>query len=432
MKIENSTYVEFTAIIYSTSPTCNLISFPRFLSYRMVPTFLNVKDKSVVIGNDININYHDGHDSVIYIPYKVACRLDSEIDKNDTCIEHVYALGSPLTLIDACANNKDLKYIEWDDYKLAESYKKGENQFTKCKNGLIIIPKKLNNMMSNIKYIGYFNCDGTGRIYPINKYDISLSTTDDNTLYIPPDLAEFLKIPKNHNDPLICFGTIKEVGNMNIIEEKNITESVSEIHFQLLATTLKSIGEESQTILSIPFPYFMAIKPLFCNIVDCLKKEAEDSIIKNVKFNTIIAGHIADESVSINKIELDRTYFEDIIYRSISSFIAASGEIHFTLNNYDQHIKIDPDEFDTRYANLFNFCREYIYKWIKDNGIEATIKLGDVGLKVDKLQICNTPTATLEIYNTEGEVTNSIISKLDIIEVELIQTGGENKNEQRR
>lgn len=433
MKIENSTGVEFTAIIYSTSPTCNLISFPRFLSYYMVPTFLNVKDKSVVIGNDININYHDGHDSVIYIPYKVACRLDSEIDKNDTCIEHVYALGLPLTLINACANNKDLKYVEWNDYKLAESYEKGENQFTKCKNGLIIIPKKLNNMMSNIKYIGYFNCDGTGRIYPISKYDIRLSTTDDNTLYISPDLAEFLKIPKNHNEPLICFGTIKEVGNMNIIEEKNITESISDIHFQLPASILyKSIGEESQTILSIPFPYFMAIKPLFCNIVDGLKKEAEDSIIKNVKFNTSIAGHIADESGSINKIELDRTYFEDIIYRSISSFIAASGEIHFTLNNYDQHIKIDPDEFNTRYANLFNFCGEYIDKWIKDNGIEATIKLGDVGLKVDKLQICNTPTATIEIYNTEGEVTNSIISNLDIIEVELIQTGGENKNEQRR
>ena len=104
----------------------------------------------------------------------------------------------------------------------------------------------------------------------------------------------------------------------------------------------------------------MAIKPLFCNIVDGLKKEAEDSIIKNVKFNTSIAGHIADESGSINKIELDRTYFEDIIYRSISSFIAASGKIHFTLNNYDQHIKIDPDEFDTRYANLFNFCGELI------------------------------------------------------------------------
>ena len=43
MKIENSTGVEFTAIIYSTSPTCNLISFPRFLSYRMVPTFLDVE-----------------------------------------------------------------------------------------------------------------------------------------------------------------------------------------------------------------------------------------------------------------------------------------------------------------------------------------------------------------------------------------------------
>ena len=90
----------------------------------MVPTFLDVKDKSIVIGNNININYHDGHDSVIYIPYKVACGLDSEIDKNDTCIEHVHVLGSPLTLIDACANNKDLKYIELDDYKLAESYKK--------------------------------------------------------------------------------------------------------------------------------------------------------------------------------------------------------------------------------------------------------------------------------------------------------------------
>lgn len=147
MKTENSTDAGFTAIIYSTSPTCNLISFPRFLSYHIVPTFLDVKDKSIVIGNNININYHDVHDSVIYIPYKVACGLDSEIDKNDTCIEHVYVLGSPLTLIDACANNKDLKYIEWDNYKLAESYKKGENQFTKCKNGLIIIPKKLNNMM---------------------------------------------------------------------------------------------------------------------------------------------------------------------------------------------------------------------------------------------------------------------------------------------
>lgn len=43
MKTENSTDAGFTANIYSKDSRCKLISFPRFLSYRMVPTFLDVE-----------------------------------------------------------------------------------------------------------------------------------------------------------------------------------------------------------------------------------------------------------------------------------------------------------------------------------------------------------------------------------------------------
>lgn len=430
MKIGNSIDTGFTANIYSKETRCNLISFPRFLSYYMVPTFLEVNNNFAIIGN--NINYHDGHDSVIYIPYKIACGLDSEISKDDTYIEHVHVLGSPLTLTDACAYNKDLNYIKWDDYKLAESYKKGGNQLTKCKNGLIIIPKKLNNMISYIKYIGYFKYDGTGIIYPTSEYDIRILTTDDNTLYIPPDLAEFLEIPK-HEGQLLCFGTIKGEGNMNTIEEKNITESVSEIHFQLPATILnKSIGEKPEVVLNIPFQYILTIKPLFCSIVDSLKEEVEQSMIKQVTFDAAISGSAVISNEHIDKIELKRAYFENLIYGVLSAHTTASNEIHFTLNrygNHDQHIKIDPDECDTHYGNLFNFLEYYIDKWIKDNGIKATIKSGkskNIGLIVDKLQICNTLPALLEIYNMNDTMSNNI---LKLIDVEIFQTGGENKNE---
>lgn len=418
---ENNTDTGFTANIYSKDSRCKLISFPRFLSYYMVPTFLEVNDKVVIIGN--TIDYHDGHDSVIYIPYKVACGLDSEINKNDTCIEHVHVLGFPLTLTDACAYNKDLKYIKYDDYKLAESYEKGENQFTKCKNGLIIIPKKLNNIMSNIRYIGYFKYGGVGRIYPTNKCDIRISTTDDNILYIPPDLAEFLEI-SNHEGQLLCFGTIKGEGNMNTVEEKNITESVSEIHFQLPATILnKSIGEKPEVILNIPFQYILTIKPLFCSIVDSLKEEVEQSIIEQVNFDTTISGSTAISNGYIDKIELKREYFENLIYRALSTPTAASDEIHFTLNrydNYDQHIKIDPDEFDAHYGNLFDFLEYYIDKWIEDNGIKATIKSGNIDLIVDKLQIRNTLPALLEISGMDDAMSDKISPDLKLMDVELI------------
>ena len=429
MKSENSTDAGFTANIYSKETRCNLISFPRFLLNCMVPTFLEVNNNFVAIGN--NINYHDGHDSTIYIPYKVACSLDSEISEDDTYIEHMHVLGFPLTLTDACAYNKDLKYIKYDDYKLAESYEKGENQFTKCKNGLIIIPKKLNNIMSNIRYIGYFKYEDVGIIYPTYKYDIRISTTDDNTLYIPPDLAEFLEI-SNHEGQLLCFGTIKGEGNMNTIEEKNITKNVSEIHFQLPATINKSIGEKPEVVLSIPFQYILTIKPLFCSIVDSLKEEVEQSMIKQITFDTIASGFAVISNGYIDKIELKREYFENLIYRTLSKPTTASNEIHFTLNrydNYDQHIKIDPDESDTHYGNLFDFLVYHIDKWIKDNSIKATIKSGDIDLIVDKLQICNTLPALLEIYGMDNTMSDKISSNLQLMGVEIFQTGGENKNE---
>lgn len=425
MNKENSSDPGLTAIV-STDLTCNLISFPRSLSYHMVPTCLEVNDNSVCIGDDIDIVYHDGHDSAIYIPYKIAHKLDSEITINDNmCIEHVHVLGASLTVVDMCANHKELQYSEWNNFKISESSCKVNNQFTKYEKGLIVIPKKLHKLLSYIQYIGYFNYDGTaGKVYPTRDYDMRISTvTGDNTLYISPDLANHLAIPQVHVGQLLCFGTKKKGGEEMDIKEETKNEPLK--HFQLPTTSIlnKSIGEESQVILSIPFPYFMTIKPLFYSIVDGLKGKVENSIIKNVELNTTIAGHVAGKSGSINKIELNRTYFEDVIIRASSAFTVASGEIHFMLNNrniYNQFINIDPDGFDTQYTSLFEFCEEYIAKWIKNNNIKAVIKLGDIDLKVDKLQMCNAPIATLEVYNMEA-VTNSITSDLDLINVDITQ-----------
>lgn len=217
---------------------------------------------------------------------------------------------------------------------------------------------------------------------------------------------------------------------MNTIEEKNITESVSEIHFQLPATILnKSIGEKPEVVLNIPFQYILTIKPLFCSIVDSLKEEVERSMIKQVTFDAAISGSAVISNEHIDKIELKREYFENLIYGVLSAPTTASNEMHFTLNrygNHDQHIKIDPDECDTHYGNLFNFLEYYIDKWIKDNGIKATIKSGNIDLTVDKLQICNTLPALLEIYGMNNTMSNKI---LQLIDVEIFQTGGENKNE---
>ena len=212
---------------------------------------------------------------------------------------------------------------------------------------------------------------------------------------------------------------------MNTIEEKNITKNVSEIHFQLPATILnKSIGEKPEVILNIPFQYILTIKPLFCSIVDSLKEEVEQSIKEQITFDTTDTSGIAVISNGyIDKIELKREYFENLIYRALSTPTAASDEIHFTLNrydNYDQHIKIDPDEFDAHYGKLFDFLEYYIDKWIEDNGIKATIKSGNIDLIVDKLQIRNTLPALLEISGMDDAMSDKISPDLKLMDVELI------------
>lgn len=417
----------YTAIIHK-DPTVNVISFPKSVSYYLVPLFIHRSDKTIDIkeNNLYDIEYHDDQDSVIYIPYKLAYQLDNSITTDDTCIEYVHVFGFALTIGDVCAIHKELQHIEWNSFNIAESYKKVQNQYAHYKKGMIIVPKALNEKLPHIKYIGYFNFDNTGKIYPTDEYDIRASTTDDHNLYISPDLANQIGIPEIHTGQLICFGTYRKGEEMDIEEERNIAKSESLKRFQLPTRTLnKSFGADTQVILSIPFQYFMTIRPLFCNIVDSLKKEVEDSIIKNVEFNTTISGHTITKSGSINKIELNSVYFEDLIYRALSVFNVSTDEVHFTLDctgNNSQYIEVDPDDFGAYYGNLFNFCEEYTTKWIEDNNIEAVIKLGDTDIGVDKLQICNAPTALLETYDMNDIITDKILSDLDIIEVEIIQT----------
>ena len=254
MNKENGFDTRLTAVIHK-DPTYNVISFPRFLSYYMVPSCLEINDNSVCIANNIDIEYHDGHDSVIYIPYSMARRLDSEITASDICIEHVHVLGASLSVVDMCANHKELKYREWNRFKISESYCKENNQSTKCEKGLIVIPKKLNKLLSHIQYIGYFYDGTAGKVYPTRDYDMRISTvTGDDTLYISPDLANHLAIPQVHAGQLLCFGT-KRKGEEEIgIKEETKNEPLK--RFQLPTTSIlnKSIGDGSLVILSIPFP----------------------------------------------------------------------------------------------------------------------------------------------------------------------------------
>ncbi len=424
----------YTAIIHK-DPTVNVISFPKSVSYCLVPLFIHRSDKTIDIkeNNLYDIEYHDDQDSVIYIPYKLAYQLDNSITTDDTCIEYVHVFGFALTIGDVCAIHKELQHIEWNSFNIAESYKKVQNQYAHYKKGMIIVPKALNEKLPHIKYIGYFNFDNTGKIYPTDEYDIRVSTTDDHNLYISPDLANQIGIPEIHTGQLICFGTYRKGEYMNSeIEETKVGMEVL-AHFQLPTRTLnKSFGNGPVAVLNVPFQYFMTIRPLFNFIVDRLKAEMENGIIKNIAFNATISGHAASKSGSIDNIELNREYFEDLVYRALSIFKVSADDMQFTLNrNNDasQQIEINPDDFNAYYGNLFNFCEECVTNWIGDNNIEAIIKLDDTDIGVSKLQICNSPTALLETYDMNDIISDKILSDLDLIEVDIIETEGEEEDE---